>query len=272
MVVCSRSLRNGRFLKGKKTFGSLRKALLYVTLLNLCSCSSLPWSKNDESDPIKDQNIADNELSKERGIKSFRHQEKLPHVEQRQYQRMSRERLERENELFASAGSMWVMEGQRGYLFAENKSRNEGDPLSVKLEGAVLKQVEMKVAVIKKLLEEIESENRKFLEEGSRERGLAASASGSSTSASDNKKAESSGEDSQLSLDFVPTKVVEKMNDGNYRVRGYQTFMLGSRQFKVVLTGIVRPDDFSDEGISSNKLIEPEVDVLSVRKNKNEVR
>jgi len=46
----------------------------------------------------------------------------------RNYKRMTKERFEEDAELQANAGSLWVMEGQTSYLFAQNKKRREGDP------------------------------------------------------------------------------------------------------------------------------------------------
>src|SRR3989344_4485763 len=70
----------------------------------------------------------------------------------RQYKRMTRKKMEEESELYSSAGSLWKMEGQTSYLFAENKHRREGDPTVIKIEGSALKLIENKVAVIQDLL------------------------------------------------------------------------------------------------------------------------
>ena len=78
----------------------------------------------------------------------------------RQYKRMTRSKMEEESELQSNAGSLWVMDGQQSYLFAQNKTRREGDILNVKLEGAAMKQVETKVSVIKKLLKQLEEEEK----------------------------------------------------------------------------------------------------------------
>ena len=67
----------------------------------------------------------------------------------RQYKRMTRNKMEEESDLGSNAGSTWVMDGQSAYLFAQNKTRREGDLLNVKLDGPAMKQVETKVSVIK---------------------------------------------------------------------------------------------------------------------------
>lgn len=195
-------------------------------------------------------------------------QERMPVTEQRDYVRMTRERLERENEVGAQAGSMWMMDGQGSYLFVQNKARKEGDLLSVKLEGPALKQVEMKVSVIKKLLEQIEQENKKFRDNNRPRPGDKTGESRGLANAETSKQEDKEKE--KLDVELIPSRIVEKLPDGNYRITGQQPFMLGAKEFKVLITGLVRAEDFSDEGISSNKLIEPDVDVLSVRKRKNE--
>ena len=64
----------------------------------------------------------------------------------------------------------------------------------------------------------------------------------------------------------VPTRIIEKLADGNYRVKGQQPFMIGQREYKVIVTGVIRPEDFNDAGVSSNKLLDPQFDVVSIRK------
>lgn len=72
--------------------------------------------------------------------------------------------------------------------------------------------------------------------------------------------------DAPINIESVSTRVAERMSDGNYRVKGQQSFMIGKKEFRVILTGLVRPEDFSDEGISSNKLLDPQVDIVSLRR------
>lgn len=194
----------------------------------------------------------------------------------RNYKKMTRARMEEESELHAQAGSMWVMEGQGAYLFAQNKTRREGDLLNVKIEGPGQKQVETKVSVIKMLLKQLEEEELRQKESEKSAPILAnakTDAQGKETKASeperkpasqaaDGKKKEDDGE----MVDMVPTRIVERMADGNYRVKGMQPFMIGKREYKVIVTGLVRPDDFNDEGISSNKLLDPQFDVVSLRR------
>ena len=67
-------------------------------------------------------------------------------------------------------------------------------------------------------------------------------------------------------MKVVPTRIVELLKDGNYRVKGDQPFMIGKREYKVIVTGIVRPADFDDAGISAEKLLDPKFDIVSLKR------
>jgi flagellar L-ring protein precursor FlgH len=45
-----------------------------------------------------------------------------------------------------------------------------------------------------------------------------------------------------------------------------QPFMIGKREYKVIVTGVVRPEDFDDAGIEAGKLLDPQFDIVSSRK------
>lgn len=191
----------------------------------------------------------------------------------RQYKRMTKNRMEEESDLGATAGSTWVMEGQGAYLFAQNKMRKEGDLLNVKLDGPALKQVETKVSVIKKLLKQLE-EQQQQQQQQELNNSLAANAEGVRAPASEVKKPEPAKEEKEEGglgeVQNIPTRLIEKLADGNYRVKGQQPFMIGKREYKVIVTGLIRPEDFNDQGITSDKLLDPQYDVVSIRKTRNE--
>jgi flagellar L-ring protein precursor FlgH len=196
----------------------------------------------------------------------------------RQYRRMTKNRMEEESDLGSTAGSSWVMEGQGAYLFAQNKMRREGDMLNVKLDGPAMKQVETKVSVIKKLLKQLEDQqnqlNNSLAEkEGDATRAPASADPAAATAAAAPKKEEPKKEDDKETLanvETVPSKIVEKLPDGNYRIKGQQPFMIGKREYKVIVTGMIRPEDFNDEGVTSQKLLDPQYDVVSIRRTKSE--
>ena len=188
----------------------------------------------------------------------------------RQYKRMTRNRLEEESDLGATAGSTWVMEGQGAYLFAQNKTRREGDLLNVKLDGPALKQVETKVSVIKKLLKQLEEQQQQQELNNS----LAQNGDSRAPASAEQKKPEPAKAEEKEDKDgglaevqTIPTRLIEKLPDGNYRVKGQQPFMIGKREYKVIVTGLIRPEDFNYEGISSDKLLDPQYDVVSIRRN-----
>jgi flagellar L-ring protein precursor FlgH len=41
--------------------------------------------------------------------------------------------------------------------------------------------------------------------------------------------------------------------------------MIGNRDYRVIVTGIVRAEDFSEDGVSATKLLDPKFDVVSAR-------
>lgn len=245
--------------------GNIRVVILALALMALCGCSTMSefWSRLTE----KPQEAV---VTTDSDGESIRYSEnpQMTVPSNRQYKHMTRSRMEEEADLGPQAGSMWVMEGQGSYLFAQNKSRREGDVLNIKLDGPSLKQVETKVSVIKKLLKQLEEQEALAApslaaKEGETNRKPASPAPAKAEDKKDDSKEELN------SIQQISTKIVEKLPDGNYRVRGAQPFMIGKREYKVIAAGLVRPEDFNDEGISSTKLIDPQFDVVSIRRKPN---
>lgn len=234
--------------------------IITVTLLSGCATMNEFWSKL--TDKPKETIVTEDV---DGGSIRYSENPQMSVPSNRQYKRMTRSRMEDEAELGAQAGSMWVMEGQGAYLFAQNKSRREGDVLNVKLDGASLKQVETKVNVIKKLLKQLEEQEQQNLNGGP---GLAAAEgdAGRSPAAAKTEEKKDDSKEELANIQQISTKIVEKLPDGNYRVRGAQPFMIGKREYKVIAAGLVRPEDFNDEGVSSTKLIDPQFDVVSIRR------
>lgn len=190
----------------------------------------------------------------------------------RQYKKTTKSQLEEDSDLDSRAGSLWVMDGQQSYYFSQNKIRKEGDFLNVKLEGAAFKQVETKVNVIKTLLQELEDQEKESSgldkltqSKPAENKDTRAPATAPATEAKKTPgKEEEKGELSDVGP--IQTRIIERLADGNYRIKGQQPFMIGKRDYKVLVVGIVRPEDYNDEGISSSKLIDPQFDVVSIRK------
>ncbi len=220
----------------------------------------------------------------------------------RTYKRMTREKMEEESELYGSAGSLWKMEGQTSFLFAENKHRREGDPTSIKMEGPALKLIENKVAVVQDLLKALEDQKIKAEEDSKKaelekvklaqleeEKRFKAEQIAQGIIVEDpfegqypedpNRKpaaveppavvAKAPEKEEKIDLkdlDLIPSKVVEKMSDGIYRIRGQQFLTIKKKPYKVIATALVRAEDFSDTAISSSKLLDAQYDVIHVKR------
>jgi flagellar L-ring protein precursor FlgH len=206
----------------------------------------------------------------------------------RQYRRMNRSRFEEEADLKADAGSLWVMEGQGAYLFSQNQMRMVGDLLNVKIEGNPKSQLQTKVKVIAKLLERLEAPPRNLASQNQAKpatpaAGAAPAQSGQPPAAGAQNPPVAGGdqanaqgaqpaaevekkEEPPFAVQTVPTRIVEQLKDGSYRVRGMQPFMIGKREYKVIVTGIVRAEDFDDGGLDSSKLLDPQFDIVSSKK------
>lgn len=199
-------------------------------------------------------------------------------AQDRQYRKMTKSRMEEESDLSSNAGSLWQMEGQTSYMFAQNKSRREGDALNVKIEGAAMKQVEIKAKNIRTLQKELEDElNRR------KNQNLNPTLAQNPTPAAAPGAAPAEGaarapaavpekpKEEKIDLSDVASiqsKIVEKMPDGNYKIKGSQPFLIDKKEYKVILSGVIKAEDYNDAGISSNQLIDPEYDVVSIRRAK----
>ena len=198
----------------------------------------------------------------------------LPPKVRRQYRRTTKESLAEESGLNSNSGSLWVMEGQGAYLFSQNIVRMVGDPIGVMIEGEPREQLQGKVDVIKMLLSKYEERQKMRLRNPASEEDE--KAKGDKTDEKDKKLAGEKpaermpemkpSEPAELNIKTVPTRIVERTVDGNYRVKGTQPFMIGSREYKVNVTGIVRAEDFNEEGISASKLLDPKFDIVSARR------
>ncbi len=222
----------------------------------------------------------------------------------RQYKRMTRKKMEEESELYSSAGSLWKMEGQTSFLFAENKHRREGDPTTIKMEGAALKLIENKVAVVQDLLKQLESQKLRAEEDSVRaeaekmrlsqieeEKTLRAQkiARGEividpmeeqmndgavAKAAADSRKpagmaaskAEKEDKIDLKDIENIPSRIVEKMSGDTYRIRGQQYLTIKRKAYKVIATALIRAEDFKDGGVSSSKLLEAQYDLVHIKR------
>jgi len=213
----------------------------------------------------------------ESNLTKFSENGDVPPRVRRQYKRTTKETLIEESALDPKTGSLWVMEGQGAYLFSQNVVRLVGDPLAVTLEGDPRDQLQSKVKVIKQLLSKIEERQK------ARQRSLAGETApegeekpkegDAAKDKSDKQTASNAAADSaaDIGVKTVPTRIVERMLDGNYRIKGLQPFMVGSKEYKIIVTGIVRAEDFNEEGISATKLLDSKFDIVSARRKETEM-
>lgn len=221
----------------------------------------------------------------DRGPVRFSERPDLGYNSARQYRRTTKGSFEAQADVGASSGSLWVNEGQGAYLFTQNQVRREGDLLNVRISGAAKEQLDTKVNVIRRLLKKLELEKLSRLELAQRrqeekmEKELSKSQKGADKQNPGNRapaaaapaapKPEEKDED-DVNIKMVPTRIVEKLPDGNYRVKGSQAFMIDKKEYKVIVTGIVRNEDFNEDGIDSGKILDPRYDIVSNRRSLTE--
>ncbi|MCB0350806.1 MAG: flagellar basal body L-ring protein FlgH [Bdellovibrionales bacterium] len=203
---------------------------------------------------------------------SYSQQNNLLPSTYRKYKRTTKKDLEDNAHLESKSGSLWVMEGQGAYLFSQNIVRMIGDPIGIILEGDPSEQLASKAKVISDLLAQLEERRRRALgrapasdakkDESSTDAkapgGVAAQANPTNVGV-----AAPTADAKDFNVKMVPTRVVERLVDGNYRVRGTQPFMIGTREYKVIVSGIVRAEDFNDKGISASQLLDSSFDIVS---------
>ncbi len=190
------------------------------------------------------------------------------------YRRTDHQSLQEESKLGASSGSLWIERGQGSYLFTQNTNRLIGDLVNVEIEGQAKKQIETKVNVIQNLLDRImlQREERRMAMEKRKNSGKRSVASKKSKKAAAPAPAPTPAAPKKPSQKFevkvVPSQITEIMKDGSYMVEGDQPFMIGKREYKLVVKGIVRQEDFDDEGISAETLLDPKFDIVTNRSKK----
>ncbi len=275
-----RNKMEGMVVMSSRWFGIKFFEIIFWGFLAVVFSSCSLFSKKEAEKPMTPEVVQEN-------ILKYSDQPQMGYAVDRQYKKMTKARMEEESDLGSSAGSMWMMDGQTSYLFAQNKARKEGDIVNVKMEGAALRQVETKVSVIKKLLKqledqekEIEAQKKLALEaEKAKAEGRAPAAEKAAIQLPPSDKTPAPGvvsapkeEKNDLTdVQQIPARIAERLPDGNYRIKGTQPFMIGKREFKVILAGMIRPEDYNDEGVSSSKVLDPQLDVVSLRrKDKNE--
>jgi len=191
------------------------------------------------------------------------------------YRRVNRDIFEKESVLDDHAGSLWVMEGQGSYLFSQNMNRVTGDVINISLDGPPKAQLEKKVEIIKYLLDrtrrqrQIASAQQKAAAEAKKEEKPADPKAQNAVKTQQDaveKEEEQAEKNSVFDVSTVPSRIIDQLPDGSYRVKGSQSFMVGRNEYKVIATGLVRPADVKDESILATKVYDSKFDIVGIRK------
>ncbi len=242
--------------------------------LNVLGCAGIGKSLKALVGGGSPSSTADNSSDKKSKQTKFSDSTAVPYNgKNRNYQRMTRERFEDEAMLHESKdGSLWVMEGQGSYLFSSNTLRLVGDIVNVKLEGSPKSQLDTKVKVIKNLLAKLDKPKRKPAAVNPQDKNAplpapeAKPAETAAAPAADSEKDKEKEEDSAFQVESVPARISDRTAEGHYRVKGAQTFMIGKREYKVIVTGLVRASDMNGDEVSSSALLDPKFDIVSLKK------
>jgi len=220
--------------------------------------------------------------------------------------RTTRKSLEEQSMLGEDSGSLWVGRGQASYLFTNNNFRIIGDVVNVKIEGYPKEQIQTKANVISKLLAEIlhdqrqeinlkQDELRKQINPDPKleevqphflQRGLASIEGKTDPNAKledpeilmkrNDAQLEKIGKEEQEIKDMqkarefpiksIIARIVEVERDGNYKIRGETPFLIGKREYKLLVVGTVRREEYQEKGISAEILVDPTFDIISEKK------
>lgn len=183
----------------------------------------------------------------------------------KQYKRVDHQTLQEKSKLGADSGSLWIERGQGSYFFTQNTNRLIGDLVNVEIKGHPKNQIETKVSVIQNLVDKIraQAEQRKL---AAAQRSAAPTKSGKAPAPKAAAAPKSDKQNDKFDVKVVPSKIVEITKDGSYVVQGEQPFMIGKREYKLMVKGIVRQEDFDDQGISAETLLDPDFDIVTNRK------
>lgn len=177
----------------------------------------------------------------------------------KKFRRTDHKTLQEKSQLGADSGSLWIERGQGSYLFAQNTNRLIGDLVNVEIKGHPKKQIQTKVKVINDLIDRIKKQNqaRQLTEAGKKDKKKVDELAG--------KPGDDGDKENDFDVKVVPSRITNIMKDGSYTVKGDQPFMIGKREYKLVVEGIVRQEDFDDQGISAESLLDPKFDIVTAR-------
>ncbi len=271
----------------------LKLIFLLLMIVTTLSCASIgrKWKSlvGGQTDP--------GPKSSQLSPASYSSQPNLMVGKERRYKKVNKDNFSDEQALEDHVGSLWRKEGQGSYLFSQNNLRVLGDIVNVEIEGRVADNLTAKVALLKSALARFETPPR----------APAASALSKIPSPTDKsngsngqpgtpgqpqnpgqngaqnqaqappppppaaEREEKPKEQVASKFENVPCRIVEKTTDGSYRVKGQSALFIGKREYKIIVTGLVRPDDIVSDDIPSSKIIDSKFDLVASNKEvKNE--
>lgn len=242
----------------------ITKLILFILVAVLCACAT----------PQKTEEVSYANPMPE-AEKKYSSTPNYINAPERKYKRTTRESLSRDAKLQQEAGSLWVMQGQGSYLFAQNNLRMIGDLVSIDIDGEPKKELEQKVETIAYLLKRLEQRRIDFEKKQSErrmammnEREEVENAGREPANKIADKKGETEEEKNKLedfkfAIKKVATRIKERLFNGNYRVEGSKGFLIGDKEYRVIITGVARAEDIMGEAVNSSKLIEANFDIVS---------
>ncbi|MBK9294361.1 MAG: flagellar basal body L-ring protein FlgH [Oligoflexia bacterium] len=253
--------------------------LIFTFSLSLGGCASIAkkWKSLVGGGSSDEKNLTED--GKPIPPTSFTNNPNYGSYKERNYKKVTKENFNEDQGLEETSGSLWRQEGQGSFLFSQNSLRVTGDIINVELEGKAVENLNVKVDLIKKAQERLAVPSPKNSREARiprpDERAAAnvpspapQTTEGNTQQAGDAKAitAETTGDDAEkqaMKFDPVPCRIIEKNPDGSYRVKGVQVVYVGKKEFKLMVTGSVRPDDISSEAVNSSRLIDSRYDLVA---------
>ncbi len=251
------------------------KVLSLLLFFSLTACSSFGkfmkgLVSDDTPQKVAKANQPQKKITSYKSRPNFGRKTGLP----KKYGRMTVDRFEAEAKINENDGSLWVDEGQNSFLFTQNKRRQEGDILNVRLEDAATKQLQSKVNVISSLIKAKQSAKRTIANAAANTVSGAANKVASKIDTTGQSQAQPQQNfqkkkeqaDTNLNVKTVPSRVVATYPDGSYRVMGSQNVLIDGTEFKVLVTGLVKGKDIADDSVASSKMLDSKFDIVTTKR------
>lgn len=202
---------------------------------------------------------------KDPSVKTARKRKTLPRPKSR---KVTVKSLKDQSLLSEDSGSLWVPRGQGAYLFHQNNNRIIGDLLNVEIDGDPKKQIESKVKRIADLMTARNKRAFRKIVATKKRRLVKKGAQRTVASKKKKKKKIKTKVEGKFDVKTIPTKIVGILKDGSFRVFGTQVFPIGKKNFQVLVSGIVRQEDFDDGGVGAETLLDPRFDIVPAKNRK----